>query len=333
MSANQFDDRVREPVWTHQRVEIARSIPPVLDPLATVSRFQRDETIYEMGSSVECWYRINSGAARRIVLRADGKRQIIDLLLPGDVFGFGTRGRHAFTAEAITSDTAVARYPTAQIERLVAGDPQVVPELREVVLEATARLNSLILILGRTTAEEKVGCFLLYLQDRVGDGVADRLALPLTRYDIADYLALSVETVSRALTELKRRGVIVLPAPRKVGIVRREALEDRGDSVETMMKVSPVRRPPTRPSAPAQPAHSVEIRVRSHAFGDVLGDMRQWLDRRRCNPCDFNCIRDQSGAVVIRVAFTGENEATAKAFEEQFIRIASVGAGQRVNCG
>jgi hypothetical protein len=107
-----------------------------------------------------------------------------------------------------------------------------------------------------------------------------------------------------------------------VGIVRREALEDRGDSVETMMKVSPVRRPPARPSAPAQPAHSVEIRVRSHAFGDVLGDMRQWLDRRRCNPCNFNCIRDQSGAVVIRVTFTGENEATAKAFEEQFIRIA-----------
>jgi CRP/FNR family transcriptional regulator, nitrogen fixation regulation protein len=71
-----------------------------------------------------------------------------------------------------------------------------------------SRLHSLLLILGRTTAEQKVGSFLLNIKERVGNGVADRLRLPVTRYDIADYLALSVETVSRSLTGLKERGVM-----------------------------------------------------------------------------------------------------------------------------
>ena len=97
-----------------------------------------------------------------------------------------------------------------------------------------SRLYSLVRILGRTTAEQKVGSFLLYMQERVGSGVADRLALPVSRYDIADYLTLSVETVSRSLTGLKNRGVIALPGPPEIRIIARDALADETEICEVL---------------------------------------------------------------------------------------------------
>jgi CRP/FNR family nitrogen fixation transcriptional regulator len=75
--------------------------------------------IYDEGASVECWYRVVSGTARRFIVRPDGRRQIIDLLLSGDVFGFGAHGNHSFTAEAIRDGTVVARYPRARLEALI----------------------------------------------------------------------------------------------------------------------------------------------------------------------------------------------------------------------
>jgi CRP/FNR family transcriptional regulator, nitrogen fixation regulation protein len=129
-------------------------------------------------------------------------------LLPGDFFGFGVCGTHAFTAEAIADDSVVARYPVSRLETHAASDPRAARKLSGIISDGMSRLHSLLLILGRTTAEQKVGSFLLNIKERVGNGVADRLRLPVTRYDIADYLALSVETVSRSLTGLKERGVM-----------------------------------------------------------------------------------------------------------------------------
>jgi CRP/FNR family nitrogen fixation transcriptional regulator len=158
----------------------------MLEALALVSRYQRDEEIYPQEGSVECWYRVISGAARRFALRADGRRQTVDLLLPGDFFGFGVHGTHAFTADAIAADTAIERYPVSRLERLAACDPRAARELSGIISDGMSRLHSLVGILGRTTAEQKVGSFLLYMQERLGSGVADRLALPVSRYDIAD---------------------------------------------------------------------------------------------------------------------------------------------------
>jgi CRP/FNR family nitrogen fixation transcriptional regulator len=86
-------------------------------------------------------------------------------------------------------------------------------------------LQDLILILGRTTAQEKVGAFLVHLAERLAGGPADRMILPISRYDIADYLALSVETVSRALSSLKRNGLIKFAGARQVAIIDRGAIE------------------------------------------------------------------------------------------------------------
>ena len=198
----------------------------VVDSLAVPVRCRRGQEIYSAEGSVECWYRVLAGAARRFTLRTNGRRQIVDLLLPGDVFGFGSNGRHYFSAEAVGTGTVIAQYPRSSVEKIAASDTMIAAELREMVSQETSRLQTLILILGGITAEEKVGAFLVSLADRLSGDTLGSVSLPISRYDIADFLALSVETVSRALTGLKERGMITLIGPRKVKIVDREALAD-----------------------------------------------------------------------------------------------------------
>jgi CRP/FNR family nitrogen fixation transcriptional regulator len=326
MNANGASLHISEWTRTHERAESPRSIPTALDALAVASRFQRDEEIYPQQGSAGCWYRVISGAARRFILRADGRRQTVDLLLPGDFFGFGVRGMHAFTAEAIVADTVIARYPASRIETLAASDPRAARELSGIVVSAMSRLHSLLLILGRTTAEQKVGSFLLHMQERVGSGAVDRLTLPVTRYDVADYLALSVETVSRALTGLKERGVISLSGPRKIGIIDRDALENERDGGEALARPPVVERCKSSPLREVPRTRSVEVRVPPFTFGDVLSDMRRWLDRERCDPSRFTCVREGSGAVIVRVEFANESEAVAQAFEQEFAASSAMAA-------
>jgi len=217
--------RARAVVWEHQPVGAQGGRPKLADSVAMLMPCCRGQMIYDEGASVECWYRVVSGTARRFIVRPDGRRQIIDLLLSGDVFGFGAHGNHSFTAEAIRDGTVVARYPRSRLEALVRSDVRIAQEVQEMALEETRRLQDLILILGRTTAQEKVGAFLVHLAERLAGGPADRMILPISRYDIADYLALSVETVSRALSSLKRNGLIKFAGTRQVAIIDRGAIE------------------------------------------------------------------------------------------------------------
>ena len=327
MDANQADLSTSEQVWTHERAASPRSIPQMLEALALVSRHQRDEEIYPQEGSVECWYRVISGAARRFALRADGRRQTVDLLLPGDFFGFGAHGTHAFTAEAIAADTAIERYPVSRLERLAASDPRAGRELSGIISDGMSRLHSLVLILGRTTAEQKVGSFLLYMQERVGSGVADRLVLPVSRYDIGDYLTLSVETVSRSLTGLKDRGVIALPGPREIRIIDRDALANEREIREVLTWPAAAERRAPSPIRDVPQTRSVEVRVPPFAFGDVLGEMRRWLDHERRDPSRFTCVREGSGAVIIRVEFAKESGALVEAFKQEFASPAALDSG------
>jgi CRP/FNR family nitrogen fixation transcriptional regulator len=220
--------RISEPIWTHQREAVPKSPLQALDALALRMECGCGQQIYKENGTVEYWYRIESGVARRFSTRADGRRQIVDLLLPGDFFGFGVRGKHRFAVEAVLNATVVARYPCSRLESLAELDPRIGYELRDAACEAMSRLHALILNLGRTTAEEKVGHFLVRMAERLAGGPVDRVVLPMSREDIADYLALSVETVSRSLTQLRRRGVIRLTGTREIRILRRSALT-KGD--------------------------------------------------------------------------------------------------------
>src|ERR1700676_925817 len=133
-------------------------------------------------------------------------------LLSGPTAGGRSSTCCSLATSSASARAAVIRSPPKRSETapswLAIPAPRVAQEVLEMALGETGRLQDLILILGRTTAQEKVGAFLLHLAERLAGGPADRMILPISRYDIADYLALSVETVSRALSSLKRNGLI-----------------------------------------------------------------------------------------------------------------------------
>lgn len=197
-----------------------------LDLLAAIVNCHRDQEIFNNSGPAGHWYYVIVGAVRRCTIRSDGRRQIVDLMLPQDFF-FVSDSKGEETIEAIAEQTVLASYPGGRVELLVEGDRQFARELREVAFQSLARTRNQIMILGGVTAVEKVGSFLLALERRVSEQ-RGQVELPVTRYDIAEYLAISVETVCRAITDLQHRGVIALAGTRTVKILNRGALEDRG---------------------------------------------------------------------------------------------------------
>lgn len=195
-----------------------------LDALATPIRRRRGELVYDGARGARYLYRVAAGAARRCALQADGRRRIVDLLFPGDFFGFEENGEPASTIEALVDGTILFRYPRREIEALADAHPPTARAIRDIAFATISRLETQISLLGRVNAVEKVGAFLLALEERQG---GDRLTLPVSRCDIGDFLALSPETVSRSLSSLERRGAISLSAPRDVDIVDRLALRAR----------------------------------------------------------------------------------------------------------
>lgn len=218
----------RSPQAARQTLPAASAHHPFesLDSLAVTTRFHRGQEICAQSRPAEHWYCLISGVARRYALRVDGRRQIFDLLLPGDFFGFTVQDVYDFSVEAVAEGTMAVGYPRRRAEKIADADPRLARELREVTFSAIARLQAQILIVGRVTVVEKVGSFLLDMAARTEKGSADRIVLPVSRYDIADYLAVSVETVSRSLTDLKHRGLITLAGTRTIKILDRDALED-----------------------------------------------------------------------------------------------------------
>ena len=158
-----------------------------------------------------------SGTVRKYAIRANGQRQIVDLLMPGDFIGL-VPVAPAFSMEAVSDGTRIAMFRPDQVAALVKAHPAVVGLIRNRAAAAITRLENHLLVQGRTTASEKVGGYLVAMSERVQHDPSNALVLPISRYDIADHLGLAVETVSRAMTALKRCGMIGLQSPRHVEI-------------------------------------------------------------------------------------------------------------------
>jgi CRP/FNR family nitrogen fixation transcriptional regulator len=197
-----------------------------LDPFAKIMSCNRGQEIPGDPGPSGHWYYVIIGAVRRCAVRSDGRRQIVDLMLPGDFF-FVSDNQNEATIEAIAEDTVLASYSGQRVEAVAYRDPEFARELRRVAFQSLTRSEAQLLIIGRVTALEKVGAFLLSLDGRGSDRTG-QVELPISRYDIADYLAVSVETVCRSITDLQQRGVIALAGKRTVKILNRGALEDRG---------------------------------------------------------------------------------------------------------
>jgi CRP/FNR family transcriptional regulator, nitrogen fixation regulation protein len=196
-----------------------RGLSVLADSTRRILSYDREQEIYGPTRAEDHWFCVLSGAARKYVLLADGRRRIIDFLLPGDFFGFRAQHEQVFVADAITAGTELARYPRRSIEMAADSNPPLSRQICELAFESIWRSQARLLILGRVTAREKVQAFLDEMAHRSSDGDANAVVLPMSRYDIADYLAISVETVSRALTELKRRGAIRAAATRRIQVL------------------------------------------------------------------------------------------------------------------
>jgi CRP/FNR family nitrogen fixation transcriptional regulator len=219
-----------------------------LERLAVVARYEAGESVYRCNDPIEHWYRVVQGAARQSALSGDGRRHVLDFMLPGDFFGFGLSPRRQFCVEALFPGTLIARYPRMGVERLVDYDPLIARNIRELAFEAIVRLQARMVILSRPKALERVSAFLLEMADRAPLSPNGAVFLPMSRYDIADYLGLAVETVSRALTELRQRRVIAFRSVRQLRICDQAALEGL---------VEKLAEPAIRPPWEGTPPHAI----------------------------------------------------------------------------
>lgn len=194
-----------------------------LDGSVAIVKLNRDQQVPEDDGNGGHWYYVIAGGVRRSTIRPDGRRQILDLMLLRDFF-FVVSNQREETIEAISEETVLAGYSVARLENLGERDRQFARELREITFQSLDRIRHQLMILGGVTTADKVSAFLLLLEGRYGDHRGD-IRLPLTRYDLAEYLAVSVETVCRAFSDLQQRGIIALIGIRTVRIVDRDALE------------------------------------------------------------------------------------------------------------
>lgn len=180
----------------------------------------KDEEIYGQGETAQNVYLLIAGHVRTVRYLADGRRQVGGFHRPGDVFGLETGADHRFSAEALTDCTIVVLKRSAlrdQVER----DPLIERRLWALTLRELEHAQDHLLLLGRKTACEKVATFLL---DNAGAG--DDIDLAMGRQDIADYLGLTIETVSRMLTQLQCSRLIAFPQLRHARITNRQGLVD-----------------------------------------------------------------------------------------------------------
>jgi CRP/FNR family nitrogen fixation transcriptional regulator len=167
--------------------------------------FGKDEEIYGEREPADCIFEVIGGAVRSYKVLSDGRRQICAFHLPSDIFGLENGATYRFTAEAIVETTArvVRRH---SLEYVAATDVRVARNLLSMTAKNLLHAEDHMLLLGRKTSLERVAAFLLEMDHRLkGTGM---LALPMSRRDIADYLGLTLETVSRALSFLRGRGIL-----------------------------------------------------------------------------------------------------------------------------
>ncbi len=190
--------------------------------------------IFREGDPALHVYSISSGAVKLYKLMSDGRRQIIGFLFAGDMFGLAVDGGYAYTAETV-SPSQICRFANRKIEALKDEMPRLERKLFSMAVKDLVAAQEQMLLLGRKTAKEKVATFLLRLSRRAvaRGGTASPIGLPMSRADIADYLGLTIETVSRTFTHLKRDGVIGLPASGHVILLDAVALKDMADGSHT----------------------------------------------------------------------------------------------------
>jgi CRP/FNR family transcriptional regulator, nitrogen fixation regulation protein len=205
------------PTWNDDGRPPASSI----ELIGSRMSYGRNVEIYGEGEPVEYLYKVISGAVRVCKLLEDGRRQVTAFHLPGEIFGLELGREHRFSAEAI-SDSSILIVKRSAVFALADRDSEVARQLWTLMAGALQQVQDHMLVLGCMNAKERVSAFLLQLADRMTN--ANQLDLPMSRQDIADYLGLTIETVSRTITQLENDAAIRLPSSRRIELRNRIAL-------------------------------------------------------------------------------------------------------------
>lgn len=192
-------------------------------------RFAIGETVvFEADRAAEV-YSLKSGLLRLSKLLPDGRRQIAGFLFPGDFLGITMEDEHAFTAEAVAPST-LCRFSRRQFDDFVSGHPELERRLYAIAAHELAAARQQLVLLGRKTATERIASFLLMLAGRCHSRGSEEIAFAMSRSDIADYLGLRIETVSREISALRAARVVQLIGRHSFRIVDRDRLDQLAEA-------------------------------------------------------------------------------------------------------
>ena len=206
---------VRQP-----RTGSAHASAGTLEMMGAAMSFSRNEEIYGEGEPADYLYKVASGAVRMYKVLSDGRRQIGAFYLPGDMFGLEAGDMHASSAEAI-GDATILVFKRSAVLAFSARDADAARELWEMTARELQRAQDHMLLLIKS-AQERVASFLMEMAAR-GCG-NDEVSLPMSRQDIADFLGLTIETVSRTIGQLEHANAIALPSSRRIALRNRAML-------------------------------------------------------------------------------------------------------------
>lgn len=202
------------------------SIPPLAStsPKSAEARLKPGAYLYFEGDEVEWLYQVTSGVLRLTRLLADGRRQVIAFGYPGDIVGFPAADLHHTDCEALT-DVRLQPFRRTHLEN-GDGDPKLHYALLQAALREISGMQDHFMMLGRKSATEKLASFLCVLAERVGEdlGAYRQINLPMSRSDIADFLGLTTETISRTFTQLRKSQIIAINNIHTIIIQRPTAL-------------------------------------------------------------------------------------------------------------
>jgi len=206
------------------------------DDLASMRRLgwtlnlRSGQPLFHEGDPANRVFTVTRGALKLYKLLPDGRRQITGFMFPGDFLGIAVDDEHAFTAEAM-ADSQLCWFPRNRFSDFVDAHPNLERELYRIAAHELAAAQRQMVLLGRKTATERLASFFLGLLARVEktEGPTRMIDLPMSRLDIADYLGLTKETVSRVLAALKSKRIIRLDALDRVEVLDRLALADQGE--------------------------------------------------------------------------------------------------------
>lgn len=188
---------------------------------------ETSRSIFEEAEPAEHVFNVTSGAVKIYKLLPDGRRQITGFLFPGDFLGLTHKESYAYTAEAL-APTGLCRFPRRKLEALLDELPKLEQRLLGIASHELAAAQEQMVLLGRKSARERVVSFLLMLSAaEARRGLPNNpVPVPMNRSDIADYLGLTIETVSRTLTQLKSQGLIQLLDEKLIRLAKPEALRE-----------------------------------------------------------------------------------------------------------